>query len=62
MNLDAHDRCDDFLQDYPYIRKRRNSDKILLFRINPTKLYILELLINILNPHNLIIPSYRRNR
>ncbi len=26
---------------YPYVRKRRNSDKILLFRINPTKLYML---------------------
>jgi len=26
---------------YPYVRKRRNSDKILSFRINPTKLYML---------------------
>jgi len=35
---------------YPYVRKRRNSDKILSFRTNPTKLCMLQLLINIFEP------------
>jgi len=56
------DQIDQLKGQYPYVRKRRNSDKILSFRTNPTKLCMLQLPIDILNPHNLIIPSRRRNR
>jgi len=35
---------------YPYVRKRRNSDKILSFRTNPTKLCMLQLPIDIFEP------------
>jgi len=35
---------------YPYIKKRRNSGQIMAFHINPTKIYMLQLLINIYEP------------
>jgi len=37
-------------ENYPYVRKRRNSDKILSFRTNPTKLCMLQLPIDIIEP------------